>query len=172
MVYDIDRCSHNPTDFGLNCFYVGDNFSLRLDWARIRYVKYVAVLCYSVSNLRLSERESKIFETADLESVEQMVWGWIKSCHRNNCFQNYEDLKCGLPLTLDENIPIAFVRRVFNHCLRFMAGYRVGLTGAVLEYAVKKYKSHRRLSACINLATLCMEYKTKKEEQMTFKRSK
>ena len=83
---DIDLCSHNPTDFGLNCFYVSDNFSLSLDWARIRYVKYVAVLCYSVSNLQLSERESKIFETADLESVEQMVWGWIKSCHRNNCF--------------------------------------------------------------------------------------
>ena len=53
-----------------------------------------------------------------------------------------------------------------------MAGYRVGLTGAVLEYALKKYNSHRRLSACINLATLDMEYKTKKEEQMTFKRSK
>ena len=53
-----------------------------------------------------------------------------------------------------------------------MAGYRVGLTGAVLEYAVKKYKSHRRLSACINLATLDMEYKTTKEEQMTFKSPK
>ena len=26
-----------------------------------------------------------------------------------------------------------------------MFGYRVGLTGAVLEYAVKNYKSHRRL---------------------------
>ena len=34
-------------------------------------------------------------------------------------------------------MPIAFVRRAFNHCLRFMAGYRVGLTGAVLEYAIK-----------------------------------
>ena len=64
------------------------------------------------------------------------------------------------------------MRRVFNHCLRFMAGYRVGFTSAVLEYAVKKYKSHRRLSACINLAILDMEYKTRKEEQMTFKRSK
>ena len=82
---------------------------------------------------------------------------------------NYKDLKCGLPLTLDEILPIAFVRRAFNHCLRFMAGYRVGLTGAVLEYSVKKYKSRRRLSACINLATLDLEYKTKKEEQMTFK---
>ena len=143
-----------------------------LDWAKIRYVKYVAFLCYSVSNLQLSECKSEIFETADLESVEQMVWGWSKSYHRNICSYNYKDLKCGLPLTLDEKIPIAFVRRVFNHSLRFMAGYRVGLTGAVLEYAVKKYKSHRRLSACINLATLDMKYKTKKDEQTTFKRTK
>ena len=104
--------------------------------------------------------------------MQNLVWGWIKSYHRNNCSYNYKDLKCGLPLTLDEILPIAFVRRAFNHCLRFMAGYRVGLTGAVLEYSVKKYKSHRRLSACINLATLDLEYKTKKEEQMTFKRSK
>ena len=101
-----------------------------------------------------------------------MVWGWSKSYYRNICSYNYKDLKFGLPLTLDEKIPIAFVRRVFNHSLRFMAGYCVGLTGAVLEYAVKKYKSHRRSSACINLATLDMKYKTKKEEQTTFKRSK
>ena len=51
--------------------------------------------------------------------------------------------------TLNEKIQIAFVRRVLKHCLRFKAGYRVGLTGAVLEYAVKKFKSHRRLSACM-----------------------
>ena len=41
---DIDRCSRNPTDFGLKRFYVGDNLYLSLIWARIRYVKYVAVL--------------------------------------------------------------------------------------------------------------------------------
>ena len=35
-------------------------------------------------------------------------------------------------MTLDEIILIAFVR----------SRYRVGLTGAVLEYAAKKYKSH------------------------------
>ena len=42
--------------------------------------------------------------------------------------------------TLSADPPIAFVRRVSNHCLRFMAGYRVGLTSAVLEYAVKIQK--------------------------------
>ena len=64
---DIDRCSGTPSDFGLKCFYVGDNFSQSLDWARIRYVKYVAALCYSAGSSQFSERESKIFETADLE---------------------------------------------------------------------------------------------------------
>ena len=59
---------------------------------------------------------------------------------------------------LDELVPIAFVRRAFNHCLRFMAGYRVGLTGAVLEYAIKKYKSHRRLSPNLKLYTIVDEF--------------
>ena len=42
---------------------------------------------------------------------------------------------------------------------------------AVLEYAVKKYKNHRSLSACITLITLYMECNIEKEKQMTFKRS-
>ena len=91
----------------------------------------------------------------ELNSIE-MVWGWIKSYHRNN--YTYKDLKYGLNTTLDEKIAIAFVRRVFNHCLLFMAGCRVGLTGAVIEYAVKKYRNHIRLSACINPANLESQY--------------
>ena len=69
-------------------------------------------------------------------------------------------------------MPIAYVRWAFDHCLRFMAGYRVGLTGVVLEYAVKKYKSHRRLSSSINLESIENEYTTKKKSQMTIKRCK
>ena len=38
----------------------------------------------------------------------------------------------------DELMPISFVRKAFDHCLRFMHGYRSGLVGPVLEYAVKK----------------------------------
>ena len=51
----------------------------------------------------------------------------------------------------DETMPIAFVSRAVDHCFRFMDGYRKGLTGPVLEYAVKKYKSHRRLSTSLKL---------------------
>ena len=55
---------------------------------------------------------------------------------------------------------------------QLLAGYRVGLTGVVLEYAVKKYKSHRRLPSSINLDSIEDEYVTKKRTQMTFKRCK
>ena len=44
-----------------------------------------------------------------------------------------------------------------------MNGYRDGITGAVLEYAVKKYKSHRRLSPSIDLFTIEEEYWEKKK---------
>ena len=43
-----------------------------------------------------------------------------------------------------------------------MNEYRVGLTCAVLEYTVKKYKSHCRLSYSINLFTVEDEYLKKK----------
>ena len=99
-------------------------------------------------------------------------WGWTKSHHRTHCTYNYKDLKAGLPITLEEKLSIAFVGRAFDHCLRFMNGYRDGLTGAVLEYAVKKYKSHRRLSPSINLNTIEEEYWEKKKTQTTFKRCK
>ena len=39
-----------------------------------------------------------------------------------------------------------------------MAGYRVGLIRAVLEYAIKKYKSHRRLSPNLKLDTIVDEF--------------
>ena len=90
--------------------------------------------------------------------------------NRAHCTYNYKDLKTRLPITLD--LPMAYVQRAFDCCLRFMNGYRVGLTGAVLEYAVKKYKSHRRLSLSINIHTIEEEHIQKKKLQMTFKRCK
>ena len=44
----------------------------------------------------------------------EMVWGWIKAHHRNNCKYNYPALKKGLPITLNELVPIAFVRGAFK----------------------------------------------------------
>ena len=73
----------------------------------------------------------------------EMIWGWTKSHHRRTCTYNYKDLKDRLPRTFLELLPLAFVRRTLQHCLRFMSGYRQSLEGPLLDYAMKKYTSHR-----------------------------
>ena len=95
----------------------------------------------------------------------EMVWAWAKAHHRSTYTYQYNDLKTGLPVTFDELMPIPFVRKAFDHCLRFMHGYGSGLVGPVLEYAVKKYKSHRRLSPHIRLDEIASEFAEKKEKR-------
>ena len=46
----------------------------------------------------------------------------------------YDDLKTGPRVTFDKLMPIPFVRKAFDHCLRFMHDYRSGLVGPVLKY--------------------------------------
>ena len=46
--------------------------------------------------------------------------------------------------------------------------YRVGLTGAVLEYAIKKYRSHRRLSPNLKLDTIVDEFTEHRKKKMKF----
>ena len=50
-------------------------------------------------------------------------------------------------MSIEVAMPVAFVRRAFRHCMRFMTGYREGLTGPLLEFAVQKYTSHRAIPA-------------------------
>jgi transposase len=73
----------------------------------------------------------------------EMVWGWAKGHHRRTCTYNYKDLKERLPKTFDDLLDVSFVRKVFQHCLRFMSGYREKLEGPLLDYAMRKYTSHR-----------------------------
>ena len=73
----------------------------------------------------------------------EMVWGWTKNYHRRNCTYNFKDLQRELPITYTDRLPLEFVQRAFTYCLRFMNGYREGLVGPELDYAVKKYKGHR-----------------------------
>ena len=42
----------------------------------------------------------------------------------------------------------------------------------ILEYAIKKYKSHRRLSPNLKLETIVDEFTEHREKKMSFKRSK
>ena len=63
---------------------------------------------------------------------------------------------------MNELMPISFVPKAFDHRSLFMHGYRSGLFGPILEYAVKKYKSHRRLSPTIRLDEIASEFAEKR----------
>jgi transposase len=73
----------------------------------------------------------------------EMIWGWVKSHHRRHCTYNYKDLKDSLPNTFLQLLPLSFVKKTYQHCLRFMSGYRQKLEGPLLDYAMRKYTSHR-----------------------------
>ena len=75
----------------------------------------------------------------------EMVWGWMKSYHRRTSTYNFKDFQAALPRTIEELLPIAFVRKAQRHCFRYMSGYRLDFTGQLLEYSVMKYKSHRSI---------------------------
>ena len=94
----------------------------------------------------------------------EMLWGYIKAKLRRMCTFNFSDLKKRLPELL-ESIPIPFVRRASRHCLRYMNGYRLGLNGPELDYAIKKYKGHRMIPP-ENLQIIKDEFKEKRLEYM------
>jgi len=64
--------------------------------------------------------------------------------HRRTCTYNYSDLQNRLPDTLENVLPISFVRKAIRRCFRFISGYRLNLTGPLLEFVVK-FKSHRAI---------------------------
>ena len=73
-----------------------------------------------------------------------MVWAYVKARLRRTCVFSIHALRESLPIELD-TIPVAFFRRASRHCLRFMSGYRKGLTGLLLDYTQRKYKGHRAI---------------------------
>ncbi len=54
-------------------------------------------------------------------------------------------MKALVPYALEVKVEIAYVRRSAQHCLRFMDGYRNGLEGPELDYAMKKFSGKRRI---------------------------
>jgi hypothetical protein len=50
-------------------------------------------------------------------------------------------------MSLETKLPLGFARRAAQHCFRFIQGYRHGLSGSILEYAVKIDTSHRAIPA-------------------------
>jgi hypothetical protein len=92
----------------------------------------------------------------------EMVWAYVKARLRRICVFSIHALRESLPIELD-TIPVAFFRRAARHCLRFMSGYRKGLTGLLLDYTQRKYKGHRAIPNFV-LTDLEREYNEHREK--------
>jgi hypothetical protein len=105
---------------------------------------------------------------AFIENYIEMVWGFVKARLRKRCKFSFKDLEDALPQEI-ENVPAAFHRRAVQHCFRYMDAYRKGLTGPLLEYAVKKYRSHRtipEMEPAEGELTLAQEYEMQRQQKL------
>ena len=99
-----------------------------------------------------------------------MLWGYVKAKLRRMCTFSFSDLKKRLLPELLDRIPLPFVKRASRHCLRYMDGYRQGLIGPELDYAIRKYRGHRMIPT-ENLELIKEEFKKQEEQKlrMSFK---
>ena len=93
----------------------------------------------------------------ELNPIE-CAWCASKFTCRRECDYSFPHLKDRVPRSLDE-IPIATVRRWFRLTDRFRDSYKRGLSGRLAEFAVRKYKSHRRLPATVANEELEAEFR-------------
>ena len=74
----------------------------------------------------------------------ERYWGFTKREARRVCNYNYKDLLQQLPKVLND-VPVTTIRKFARKSWRYMDAYSKGLVGRSAEWAVTKYKSHRRL---------------------------
>ncbi|KAH8096948.1 hypothetical protein BXZ70DRAFT_1000956 [Cristinia sonorae] len=84
----------------------------------------------------------------------EMYWGWVKIRFRCLADGTFPTAK-RLVVELLDACEVKTMRAFFRKTWRYMDAYGKGLTAKQVEYAVKLYKSHRRVGAAImNLAVL------------------
>ena len=79
-----------------------------------------------------------------------MFWGAAKALFRANCTFNFNDHVQIVPKAL-ESVSITKIRKLARKSYRYMYAYRIknsegnSLTCKQVEYAVKKYRGHRKI---------------------------
>lgn len=90
----------------------------------------------------------------ELNPIE-LVWGWSKRYFRERSTGSFQLASKLVPESLNA-CPLITIWRFFQRVYRYMSVYRLGTTGVLAEYAVKKYRSHRVITST-DLATVTLE---------------
>ena len=83
----------------------------------------------------------------ELNFIER-YWGVSKRYARENCVYSWSGLQKVVPESLD-SVPLIIIRKFVRKCWRYVDAYRKGISGKLVEYAIKRYKSHRRIPDAI-----------------------
>jgi hypothetical protein len=95
----------------------------------------------------------------------EMVWAFVKAYYRRHCQFDFKKLREMIDTIMLEKVTKVFVRRAARHCYRFMDGYRRGMKGPLLDYAIKKYSRHRSIPTTVQIAEINEEYEKKRDEK-------
>ncbi|CAB4429756.1 unnamed protein product [Rhizophagus irregularis] len=74
----------------------------------------------------------------------ERYWGAAKRYSRENCDYSWEGLQKMVSESLD-SVTLITIKKFSRKCWRYMDLYRKGIDRKLVEYVVKKYKSHRRI---------------------------
>jgi hypothetical protein len=76
----------------------------------------------------------------------EYFWAWIKRWFRERSNGTWEKAKKLIAEAL-RLCPLPTIRRFFRRANRYASVYRLGATGPIAEFAVKRFRSHRGVRA-------------------------
>lgn len=76
----------------------------------------------------------------------EYFWAWVKRWFRERSNGTWQKAKELIREAL-RLCPLATIRRFFRRANRYACVYRLGATGPIAEFAVKRYRSHRGVLA-------------------------
>jgi hypothetical protein len=98
----------------------------------------------------------------ELNPIEY-YWAWVKRVFREKCDGNFANSKKLFAETLDACTGDV-IRRFLRRADRYASVYRLGATGPLADYAVKKFRSYRSVTLT-DLSLAEVEKKTKSEKR-------
>src|SRR5688500_3709789 len=75
-------------------------------------------------------------------------WAEAKRYSRLHCNYSFEHLKDVVPRALN-SISLTKIRRFSRRSARYISAYELGLSGKAAVFAIKRYRSHRRVLATV-----------------------